>query len=150
MALDQYIRRPDDMVSYLSNNAWHFNKKSCMFAVSKMKRKNPATNKLERIDPFTKEQTEELLTKNGIMLENNKGWDFVYVANMAKADLHPKYQECKVTCNCGNTFTVGSTKPEIHVEICSKCHSFYTGQQKALKARGRIDKFNKKYGIKED
>jgi large subunit ribosomal protein L31 len=52
-----------------------------------------------------------------------------------------------VTCNCGNTFTVGSTKKEIHVEICSKCHPFYTGQQKAAKARGRIEKFNKKYNL---
>ena len=86
MALDQYIKRPDDMVSYLSNNAWHFNKKACMFAVSKMKRKNPATNKMERIDPYSKEQIEEMLSKNGIVLENNKGWDFVFVANMARAD----------------------------------------------------------------
>lgn len=53
-----------------------------------------------------------------------------------------------VTCNCGNTFVTGSTKSDIHVEICSKCHPFYTGQQKAAQARGRIDKFNKKYGLK--
>ena len=52
-----------------------------------------------------------------------------------------------VVCNCGNEFVTGSTKEEIHVEICSKCHSFYTGQQKAIKARGRIDMFNKKYGV---
>ena len=58
--------------------------------------------------------------------------------------IHPKYYQAKVTCNCGNEFVTGSTKPEIHVEICSKCHSFYTGQQKAAKARGRIDKFNRK------
>ena len=50
--------------------------------------------------------------------------------------------------NCGNEFVTGSTKEEIHVEICSKCHSFYTGQQKAAQARGRIDKFNRKYGVK--
>ena len=49
--------------------------------------------------------------------------------------------------NCGNTFVTGSTKEDIHVEICSKCHPFYTGQQKANRADGRIDKFNKKYGI---
>ena len=46
-----------------------------------------------------------------------------------------------------STFVTGSTKPEIHVEVCSKCHSFYTGQQKQAQARGRIDKFNKKYGF---
>ena len=65
-----------------------------------------------------------------------------------KTDIQPQYQEATVTCNCGNTFVVGSTKPEIHVEIYSKCHPFYTGQQKTAIARGRIDKFNKKYGIK--
>ena len=53
--------------------------------------------------------------------------------------IHPNYYQATVTCNCGNTF--------VHVEICSKCHPFYTGQQKATQARGRIDKFNKKYGL---
>ena len=61
--------------------------------------------------------------------------------------IHPEYAEATVTCNCGNTFTVGSTKKEIHVEICSKCHPFYTGQQKATAARGRIEQFNKRYGL---
>ena len=61
--------------------------------------------------------------------------------------IHPNYYQAKVVCNCGNEFVTGSTKEEIHVEICSKCHSFYTGQQKAVKARGAIDKFNRRYGI---
>ena len=61
--------------------------------------------------------------------------------------IHPEYHQATVTCNCGNTFVTGSTKPEIHVEVCSKCHSFYTGQQKTARADGRIDKFNKKYGV---
>ena len=64
-----------------------------------------------------------------------------------KEGIHPNYFQATVTCNCGNTFVTGSTKKDIHVEICSKCHSFYTGQQKAAAARGRIDKFNRKYGI---
>ena len=64
-----------------------------------------------------------------------------------KEGIHPEYYQATVTCNCGNTFVTGSTKKDIHVEICSKCHSFYTGQQKAAAARGRIDKFNRKYGI---
>ena len=55
--------------------------------------------------------------------------------------IHPNYYQATVTCNCGNTFVTGSTKKDIHVEICSKCHPFYTGQQKAAQARGRIDKF---------
>ncbi len=61
--------------------------------------------------------------------------------------IHPKYYQAKVVCNCGNEFVTGSTKEDIHVEICSKCHSFYTGQQKSSAARGRVDKFNKKYGL---
>ncbi len=65
-----------------------------------------------------------------------------------KADIQPEYFQAKVTCHCGNTFTVGSTKPEIKVEICSKCHPFYTGQQKIARADGRIEKFNKKYNQK--
>ncbi len=66
-----------------------------------------------------------------------------------KEGLHPAYYQATVTCNCGNTFVTGSTKKEIHVEICSKCHPFYTGQQKTVRADGRIDKFNRKYGIAE-
>ena len=68
-------------------------------------------------------------------------------AKEMREGIHPEYYQATVTCNCGNTFVRGSGKPEIHVEVCSKCHSFYTGQQKAAQARGRIDKFNKKYGV---
>ena len=67
-----------------------------------------------------------------------------------KASIQPKYYQATVTCNCGNTFVTGSTKPEIHVEVCSKCHSFYTGTQKTAAAKGRIDKFNKKYGYNNE
>ena len=61
--------------------------------------------------------------------------------------IHPNYVEATVKCACGETFTVKSTKKAINVEVCSKCHSFYTGQQKSVRADGRIDKFNKKYGV---
>ena len=64
-----------------------------------------------------------------------------------KKNIHPEINDCKVTCACGETFTCKSTKSEINVEVCSKCHSFYTGQQKAARADGRIDKFNRKYGV---
>ena len=64
-----------------------------------------------------------------------------------KEGIHPRYFQAKVVCNCGNEFVTGSTKEDIHVEICSKCHTFYTGQQKAAAARGAIEKFNRKYGI---
>ena len=62
-----------------------------------------------------------------------------------KKDIHPKYfKEAKVTCACGNTFTVGSTIEDIHVEICSACHPFYTGKQKLVDTARRVDKFQKK------
>ncbi len=64
--------------------------------------------------------------------------------------IHPDYYQAKVVCNCGNEFVTGSTKQDIHVEICSKCHSFYTGQQKAAQARGRIEQFNRKYGFAKE
>uniref|UniRef100_A0A7C5PQ99 Large ribosomal subunit protein bL31 n=1 Tax=Thermodesulfobium narugense TaxID=184064 RepID=A0A7C5PQ99_9BACT len=63
-----------------------------------------------------------------------------------KEGIHPRfYEECVVTCACGNTFTTGSTKKSIKVEICSKCHPFFTGTQKLVDTEGRIEKFNKKY-----
>ena len=63
-----------------------------------------------------------------------------------KQDIQPKYYQATVTCPCGNTLLTGSTKPTISVEICSKCHPFYTGKEKAAVARGRIEAFNRKYG----
>lgn len=61
-----------------------------------------------------------------------------------KDGIHPNYVECTVTCNCGNTFVTRSTKKEIHVETCSKCHPFYTGKQKFVDSGGRVDKFKKR------
>jgi large subunit ribosomal protein L31 len=63
-----------------------------------------------------------------------------------KKNVHPEYQECQVICACGNTFTTRSTKKEIHVEICSNCHPFFTGKQKLVDSAGRVEKFKKKYG----
>ncbi|MEA2109256.1 MAG: 50S ribosomal protein L31 [Pseudomonadota bacterium] len=62
-----------------------------------------------------------------------------------KKDIHPKYDACKVTCACGNSFDTRATIPEIKVEICSECHPFYTGKQKLLDTAGRIEKFRRKY-----
>ena len=64
-----------------------------------------------------------------------------------KEGIHPEYKETTVKCACGAEYKTRSTKENIRVDICSKCHPFYTGQQKANRADGRIDKFNKKYGI---
>lgn len=58
-----------------------------------------------------------------------------------KAKIHPQWQEAAVTCACGNTFTVGTTIPSIHVEVCSACHPFYTGQMKYVDTKGRVDAF---------
>ena len=60
-----------------------------------------------------------------------------------KANGHPNYNQTKVTCVCGSTFTTGSTLPEIRVEICSACHPFFTGQQKFVDTLGQVDKFTK-------
>ncbi|UNO49491.1 50S ribosomal protein L31 [Alicyclobacillus acidoterrestris] len=65
-----------------------------------------------------------------------------------KSDIHPHYHTVTVTCACGNTFETGSVKESLRVEICSKCHPFYTGKQKLIDAGGRVDRFNKKYGMK--
>ena len=64
-----------------------------------------------------------------------------------KEKIHPKYQEAKVSCGCGNTFLTGSVKKELKVDVCSNCHPFYTGTQRSLLARGRVEKFNKRYGV---
>ena len=62
--------------------------------------------------------------------------------------IHPKYYQATVRCNCGNEFVAGSTKQELKVEVCSKCHPFFTGSQKLLvEAGGRVEKFKKKYGL---
>lgn len=70
--------------------------------------------------------------------------------NRMKQGIHPKYNKIKVTCStCGNTFETGSTQREIRVDTCANCHPFFTGTQKFTTAAGRIDKFNKRYGMNE-
>jgi large subunit ribosomal protein L31 len=66
-----------------------------------------------------------------------------------KKGIHPTYQNCEVTCVCGNSFTTKSTMSRIKLEICSECHPFFTGKQKLLVSTGRVDRFNKKYGLKK-
>ncbi len=61
-----------------------------------------------------------------------------------KTDIHPEYVEAHVTCTCGNQFTTRSTKPQIHVEICSACHPFYTGKQKLVDTGGRVERFQRR------
>ncbi len=65
-----------------------------------------------------------------------------------KSDIHPKYKEITVNCSCGNSFKTRSTLAEdLHLEVCSACHPFYTGQQKIMDTAGRVDKFRRKYGL---
>jgi large subunit ribosomal protein L31 len=63
-----------------------------------------------------------------------------------KEKIHPKYfPEANVTCSCGNAFTTGSTRQTLRVELCNKCHPFFTGEQKIIDTAGRVERFNKKY-----
>ncbi len=64
-----------------------------------------------------------------------------------KQGIHPEYVEATVKCACGETFTTRSTKSELRVDICSKCHPFFTGKQKFVDAGGRVDKFKKKFNL---
>jgi len=68
-----------------------------------------------------------------------------------KKDIHPKYfEKARVRCACGNSFTVGSTKEEIEIEICSKCHPFYTGKEKIVDVMGRVERFRKRLAKKTE
>lgn len=64
-----------------------------------------------------------------------------------KKDIHPTYGEATVRCACGETFKTGSVKEDLTVEICSKCHPFFTGRQKLVDSGGRVDRFKKRYGL---
>lgn len=66
-----------------------------------------------------------------------------------KKGIHPNYQECRVTCACGETFITRSVKPEIRVEICNKCHPFFTGTQKIVDTEGRVERFIKRYKLQD-
>lgn len=67
-----------------------------------------------------------------------------------KKDIHPEYKECTITCACGNVIHTYSTVENIRIDICSKCHPFFTGKQKFVDSAGRVDKFMKKYGMSEE
>lgn len=64
-----------------------------------------------------------------------------------KKDIHPKYVEAQVICSCGNTFTTGSTKPVLKVELCSKCHPFFTGEMRIVDTARRVERFKKRYNM---
>jgi len=62
-----------------------------------------------------------------------------------KTGIHPKYYNATVTCACGNTFTVGSTREELRVELCNNCHPFFTGKKKIVDTAGRVERFKRRY-----
>ena len=66
-----------------------------------------------------------------------------------KAQIHPEYVECTVHCACGNTFQTRATKPDLRVEVCSACHPYFTGEQRIVDTAGRVERFKRRYGIKE-
>lgn len=67
-----------------------------------------------------------------------------------KKGIHPEYKETTITCSCGEVIYTRSTKQNIHIEICSKCHPFFTGKQKFVDSAGKVEKFQKKYGILDE
>jgi large subunit ribosomal protein L31 len=67
-----------------------------------------------------------------------------------KEKIHPKYYpDAQVVCSCGNTFTTGSTKKQLRVELCSKCHPFFTGERRMMDTAGRVERFNQRYKLKK-
>jgi large subunit ribosomal protein L31 len=67
-----------------------------------------------------------------------------------KPNIHPEYVEATVVCACGNTFQTRATKPRLHVEVCSKCHPFFTGEHRIVDTAGRVERFLKRYGLQEE
>jgi large subunit ribosomal protein L31 len=67
-----------------------------------------------------------------------------------KKGIHPKYQDVTITCGCGNVVKTRSTGSNMHVEICAVCHPFYSGKQKIMDTAGRVERFRRKYGLKEE
>jgi large subunit ribosomal protein L31 len=81
-----------------------------------------------------------------VILEEHGTRPLSYEGINMKADIHPKYEEIKVTCSCGNTFkTRSSLCDALHIDVCDKCHPFYTGQQKIVDSAGRVERFKEKY-----
>lgn len=66
-----------------------------------------------------------------------------------KNDIHPEYVETLVHCACGNNFNTRATKPDLHIEVCSACHPYFTGEQRIVDTAGRVERFRRRYGLKE-
>ncbi len=66
-----------------------------------------------------------------------------------KTDIHPEYVDATVKCSCGHTFETRATKPELRIEVCSNCHPYFTGEQRIVDTAGRVERFRRRYGLKE-
>ena len=66
-----------------------------------------------------------------------------------KAEIHPEYVEATFHCACGNSFQTRATKPDLHIEVCSACHPYFTGEQRIVDTAGRVERFRRRYGIRE-
>ncbi len=66
-----------------------------------------------------------------------------------KAKIHPKLMDAVLTCACGNSFKTKSTKPQLRVDVCSRCHPFFTGEQRIVDTEGRVERFKRRYGLKD-
>lgn len=64
-----------------------------------------------------------------------------------KTGIHPQYYQAQVVCSCGNTYTTGSTKPDVKVEICSACHPFFTGEQRIVDTEGRVERLRRRFNL---
>jgi large subunit ribosomal protein L31 len=85
---------------------------------------------------------------NGVFSVQKQRTSYRFLEAIMKKGIHPKYEMTTITCACGNVIETKSTVKNIEVEICSQCHPFFTGKQKLVDTAGRVERFNKKYGIK--
>jgi large subunit ribosomal protein L31 len=101
---------------------------------------------VEGIEQVPLAEADGFMYTKGLWARRKTAMPYEDQVNM-KEGIHPKYVKVLVTCACGNKFETRSTKPEIRLELCSACHPFFTGKQKLIDTAGRIERFQKKYGL---
>ena len=100
---------------------------------------------MERVNVSLRDFNSEEGMARGPARRLRPGGDSPRIGGFMKKNLHPEYQEVLVHCACGETWTTHSTKKELRLEICSKCHPFFTGKQKLMDSAGRVERFRKRY-----
>ena len=153
----KYYKNNIIIIGYPNNNEIFIDKVNTILKEKEVIYINPNKIKYTNYKEFYTEISKELkktLEKEGIIWYSSNA-NQITMTNIChggrrdsmKKDIHPEIKDCTVTCACGETFTCKSTKSEINVEVCSKCHPFFTGKQNRASRAGRVDKFNKKYGF---